>query len=189
MKFKTMIIATFCHAALAGTAVAQAPEGFSKGSITLSSGTVINGFVKNTIKKDASIQFIETATSKKNIYDGKQLNAVTIDNTNYLCKNGDFFAAICEGKISFLKKASDASTKVSYNGNDAMFNTGTEGKIGDYFILSSNQLKRITKKTVNTFIETDLANCTAAIEKAKAINGDVSALADVVTIFNTSCSK
>jgi hypothetical protein len=189
MKFKTMIIATFCHAVLASSAMAQTPDGFTKGSVTLANGNTINGFVKNTLKKNASIQFVETGTSKKNVYDGKQLNGVTIDNTNYMCKNGDFFSIIIDGKINFLQKASDASSNVTYNGADAMFNAGTEGKIGDYFVLSSNQLKRITKKTINTFITDDLANCTAAIEKAKTINGDVSALADAVNIFNTTCGK
>jgi hypothetical protein len=39
---------------------------------------------------------------------------------------------------------------------------------------------------VDAFINEQLSSCTAAIEKAKSINGNMAALADAVAIYNAA---
>lgn len=185
MKLTAMFLTTICMAALANSSTAQAPTGFVKGTVTLSNGTIVNGYVKESIKKDAVINFADAAGSKTQ-YSGSQINGATVDTINYLCIKGDFFKTICTGKICFLQKASNASGKASYNGTEAVFTSGTEGKVGDYFVYSNNQLTHLTKKTVNKFIAEQLVSNNAAVEKAKAANGEIALLADAVTIYNNN---
>jgi len=170
-----------------GTLQAQTeiPAGFSKGSVTLANGSTVSGFIKDNIKKAATVVFIDNTGSKKT-YEGSQINGITIETSNFICINGDFFKTICTGKLCFLQKASNASGNASYNGTEAIFNNGTEGKIGDYFAYADKKLKLLNKKTVEAFINTDLASCTAAVEKAKAINGDIAKLQEAVEIYNNS---
>ncbi len=185
------LTALFYSAALAflfTTANAQtaAPEGFSKGSITLASGTVVTGFIKDNIKKSAAVVFIDNTGTGKKTYEGSQINGISIEASNFICINGDFFKTICTGKLCFLQKASNASGTATYNGTEAIFSNGTEGKIGDYFAYADKKLKLLNKKTVEAFINTDLVTCSAAVEKAKTINGDIAKLQEAVDIYNSS---
>ena len=99
---------------------------------------------------------------------------------------GDFFEVLSEGELNFLQKASDASGKPTYNGNEAIFSSGTEGKPNDYFIYttSSKQLRLVSKKNVDEIIAASFTGYTAAIDKAKTANGDLSQLKDAVEIYN-----
>ncbi len=163
---------------------AQVPANFAKGSITMADGSSISGYVKDNMKKDASVEFLDNTGEGKKKFDGSQINAVNIDAARYQCIKGDFFRTICNGKICFLQKVSNASGKTIYNGSEAIILSGTDGKTGDYFSYSNNELTLITKKSVDVFIG-QLGNCTAAVEKAKSVNGDIAALADAVTIYNS----
>lgn len=185
MKLSAMFLTLICMTAMSNKTNAQAPEGFVKGTVTLSNGTVESGYIKETIKKNAAISFINANGSKQQ-YDGNQINAASVDTSNYICIKGDFFKTICTGKICFLQKASNASSKASFNGTEAVFISGTDGKIGDYFAYSNGQLTLLTKKTVNKFILEQLADCTPAAEKARSVNGDIPALADAVAIYNNN---
>lgn len=186
MKLKTTFLAAILGLSAAiVNAQTNAPEGYTKASITLANGSVQSGYIKDNIKKSASVIFTDESGNKKT-YEGSDINALKIDAANFICVKGDFFKAICTGKICFLQKASNAANKASYNGAEPVFSSGTEGKIGDYFIYTSNNLKLINKKTVAAFITDDLAGCSSAIEKAKTINGDIAALADAVTIYNNA---
>ncbi len=186
MKLSTMFFTTLCMAAMANSANAQVPAGFVKGAVTLSNGSTLNGYVKESIKKNAAITFTDASGINKQQYDGIQINGAVVDSVNYLCIKGDFFKTVCTGKICFLQKASNAANKASYNGNETVFSSGTEGKIGDYFVYSNNQLTHLTKKTVNTFITEQLGSNAFAVEKAKAANGDMVLLADAVIIYNNA---
>ena len=186
MKNFAMFFTTICMAAIAGHTQAQAPAGFVKGTVTLSTGKTVNGYVKESIKKNAAISFTDASGGNKQEYDGSQLNSVQVDTVNYICFKGDFFKTICTGKICFLQKASNAANKASYNGTDAVFTSGTEGKIGDYFAFSNNQLVHLTKKSVNSFIAAQLSSCAPAAEKAKSANGDISLLAEAITVYNNA---
>jgi hypothetical protein len=185
MKLTAILYAALVFSFTTVTAQTAAPAGFVKGSITLANGSNVTGFVKDNIKKSAAVVFIDDAGNKKT-YEGSQINGITIDASNFICINGDFFKTICTGKLCFLQKASDASGNASYNGNEPIFNSGTEGKIGDYFAYTDKKLKLLNKKTVEAFINTDLSSCAAAVEKAKAINGDIAKLQEAVDIYNSS---
>lgn len=163
---------------------AQAPEGFVKGSVTLADGSSADGYIKENMKKAGNIIFISEKSSDKKIYNSTEVNAVAVDGANYVSVKGDFFKVICNGKISFLQKASNAAGKTIYNGVEAIILPGTEGKTGDYFSYTANELTLINKKTMDAFIG-QLSNCTAAVEKAKSVNGDIAALADAVVIYNS----
>jgi hypothetical protein len=189
MKSK-LIFFTLAIFANLGIACAQSkiPDGYKKTSIQLFNGTSLNGYTKDNMKKSASVVFIENETTKKITYDGSQINSIKIEDENFLCVGGDFFKIISDGKLTFVQKQSNAADKVSYNGSEAVFNSGTEGKIGDYFIYSNtnNKLKLINKKSIAAFIETDLAGNIAAIEKAKTIDGDLSKLKEAINIYNNN---
>ena len=186
MKIKTAIIATAVFLTAAIQLHAQAPEGYTKGTVILSNGSTLEGYIKDNIKKNAAISFVDDKGANKQQFEGSQVNGAVVGGVNYTCIKGDFFKMVCSGKICFLQKASNAANKASYNGTEAVFNSGTEGKIGDYFVYSGGNLKLITKKTVQSFIDTDLAGCNAAIEKAKSINGDIPALESAITVYNNA---
>jgi hypothetical protein len=168
------------------TAQTNTPDGYKKTSLQLYNGTSLNGYSKDNIKKSASILFIENEKTKKITYDGSQINTIKIEDENFVCVNGDFFKIISDGKLAFVQKQSNAADKVSYNGMEAVFNSGTEGKIGDYFIYTNNKLKWINKKTIASFIATDLVGNSDAVEKAKKIDGDFSKLKEAIYIYNNN---
>lgn len=185
MTIKTFFTALLVVAVSAVYAQSEAPAGYTKGSITLADNSVIKGYVKDNLKKNAAVSFSDNA-GKKTTYNGIDINGVTIDETAYICIKGDFFKTITVGKLNFLQKASDASGKASFNGTDAVFSSGTEGKIGDYFVYRDKQLKLLNKKSLDSFIANDLSGCTAAIEKAKSANGDIAKLKEAVEIYNNA---
>ncbi|MFT3679533.1 MAG: hypothetical protein QM791_04630 [Ferruginibacter sp.] len=181
---KTLLIAAALFVTV--NSWAQIPAGFVQGSITMADGSTKNGYVKDNTKKNASLAFVDNSGSNKQQFDGSQINGAVIDGTSYTCIKGDFFKMICNGKICFLQKASNASGKTIYNGSEAIILPGTDGKIGDYFTYSNNQLTHITQKTLDAIIAEQFASCNAAIEKARSINGNLAALADAVAIYNAA---
>jgi hypothetical protein len=166
----------------------EAPKGFQKGTITLADNSQLSGFVKDNIRKDAAVAFIPQSGEKKKNYSGSELAGTEIDGTKFICISGDFFKVICQGELCFLQKSSDASGKPTYNGNEAIFSSGTEGKINDYFIYNGKdkQLKLVSKKNIDEVAATSFAGNTAAIEKAKTINGDPAQLKEAVELYNRS---
>ena len=85
-----------------------------------------------------------------------------------------------------LQKSSDASGKPTYNGNEAIFSSGTEGKLNDYFIYNNNDKKLVLvpKKNADDVIAASFAGNAAAFDKAKTANGDLSQLKAAVEIYN-----
>jgi hypothetical protein len=170
------------------SAVAQTetPKGFSKGSVVLTDGSVVTGFMKEKIRSGASVTVVTETDGKKKNYDGDKLTSLQIDAEKYLCFNGDFFKVISEGTLSFLQKASDASGKPSYNGTEASFSSGTAGKPGDYFIYTaaSKQLKLVSAKTFDNVVAETFAGNMAALDKAKTAGSDIAQLKDAVEVYN-----
>jgi len=190
MKIKAILSTLALSLSLITThAQTAVPEGYTKATITLADGSSKTGFIKDNIKKSAAVTFVDETGSNKKVYEGNGINAITIGDASYICVSGDFFKTICIGKLDFVQKASNASGKASYNGTEAVFNSGTEGKIGDYFIYADKKLKLISKRTVESFIATDLVACTEAVEKAKTINGDIAKLQQAVEIYNSYAAK
>jgi hypothetical protein len=93
--------------------------------------------------------------------------------------------------LNFLQKSSDVSGKISYNGNEAIISNGTEGKPNDYFIYDTRnkELKLVSKKNFDEVVSKSFAGNTAAIDKAKTANGDVTQLKAAVDLYNNSSNK
>ena len=190
------ILNTITAIALSLTAVsAQAqtgiPQEYTKGTIVLADGSSIAGYLKDNMRKDATVSFYNESDKKKKDYDGSDITSLQLDNSKFICIGGDFFKVVSEGELCFLQKASNASGKVVYNGLENVITSGTEGKPGDYFICNSStkELKKVSKKNVDEVAANSFAGCVAAIEKAKASNGDMTRVKDAVDIFNSRNNK
>ncbi len=181
---KTLSAVVLSLALLQATAQTEAPKGFSKGKIVLPDNTVVAGFIKDNISKDASVTVLNGGTEKK--YNGADIVSVEINDASFICIKGDFFKVVCSGELSFLQKSSNASSKPSYNGNEVIFMSGTEGKPGDYFIYDNRdqQLKLVSKKNLNAVIAVTFGGYTPAIEKAKAAQGNIAQLKEAVELYN-----
>jgi hypothetical protein len=164
----------------------DAPKGYKKGNIVLFDSTVLSGYVKDNMSSNASLWFVATSGDKKKEYSGADILSSDIEGIPYICINGDFFKVICKGELTFLQKASDASGKVSYNGANAVFSSGTDGRPGDYFIYAgaNKALKLVSKKNMDEVVTASFNGYTAAIEKAKTVNGDIAQLKEAVTLYN-----
>jgi hypothetical protein len=185
MKIKSILFALVAMFSVSATnAQVNIPSEFVKGSVTLADGSVVSGYIKDNIKRSASVVYIDNAGVNKKTYEAIQINGVTIGTANFVCISGDFFKTLSTGKMNFLQKASNASGKLSYNGTEAVLSNGTDGKVGDYFVYTSHTLKLLNKKSLESFINTDLAVCAPAVEKAKAVNGDIARLQEAVDIYN-----
>jgi len=171
---------------LAAKAQTEVPAGFKKGTIVVADGNMISGYVKENIRKNASLSFISDIDQKRKNYDGSDLKGAEIDGVKYICIKGDFFKVLCEGELSFLQKSSDASGKPSYNGTEPIYVSGTEGKPNDYFIYNNKdrQLKLVSKKNKGEVVAASFAGCNAAIDKAKSIDNDLSQLKEAVVVYN-----
>ena len=185
MKLKHVLYASMLMLFFSPAFAQEVPAGFVIGSVTLADGSVVNGYIKDNLKKSASVQFIDSKGMKKS-YTASQVNGASIGDAKYTCISGDFFRTLSAGKMNFLQKASNASGSLTFNGSEAVASSGTEGKVGDYFVFANNQLKLLTKKNLDSFISNDLAVCAPAVEKAKSINGDIARLQEAVDIFNNN---
>jgi hypothetical protein len=170
---------------LQATAQTDAPKGFSKGKVVLADNTVVTGYIKDNIRKDASVVLLTDGKEKK--YNGSDIASAEIDGIGYSCIKGDFFKIVTKGELTFLQKASNASSKPTYIGNEAFFVSGTEGKPGDYFIYENknNLLKLVSKKNLNEVVASSFGGYEPAIEKAKAAQADIAQLKGAVESFNT----
>ena len=188
---KAITAMVFSLAFLSTQAQNEIQQGFTKGSLVLADGSTLSGYLKDNIRKDASVTFYNEANKTKKDYEGSNITSVQLDNTKFICIGGDFFKVVSEGELSFLQKSSNASGKVFYNGLENAVIGGTDGKIGDYFICvsSTKELKKVSKKNVDEVAASIFSGCTAAIEKAKATNGDIAKVKDAVDIFNSRNNK
>jgi hypothetical protein len=185
-KVKIYFAIVILFIAFIAKAQTSIPAGFARATIVLFNGSNLTGYVKESMKKSASVVFLNDNQNKKTTYHGNEINSIQINEESFICVGGDFFKVISTGKIIFIQKQSDASNKPSYNGNEPIFNNGTEGNVGDYFVYRNSKLNIINKKTFEAFITIDLADDIVASEKAKKLNGDVTKLKDVIDIYNKS---
>jgi hypothetical protein len=184
MKPLKVLLPIFILAFFSSKAQTETPKGFVTGKIYLSDSTIVSGFFKEKIRSNASLQYLGQ-DNKKKIYDGSDLLGAEIGEVKYLCTRGDFFRIITDGEIKFLQKASDASYKPIYNGSQAVFANGTDGRPGDYFIYikSKKQLTLVTKKTASEAAQW-FAGCEEAIAKAKTASENISQFGEAVVIYN-----
>jgi len=185
MKILKLLPAIALGLSLQATAQTETPKGFSKGNIVLPDNTIVSGYIKDNIRKDASVILLVDGKEKK--YNGSDIAAAEIDGTGYSCIKGDFFKIVCKGELTFLQKASNASSKPTYIGNEVLFLSGTEGKPGDYFIYENKNslLKLVSKKNLNDVVASSFGGYAPAIEKAKAAQVDIAQLKGAVESYNT----
>jgi hypothetical protein len=189
MKIKKLFTAFILLGFTTGMyAQSNIPAGYAKATATLAKGNTVTGYAKENIKKIAAVVFMDSTGNKK-VYDGNDINTITIDTMHFICISGDFFKVLCPGKLNYLQKASNASATPAYNGAEAIFVNGTEGKIGDYFVYANNKLQLLNKKNIDAFITTELAGCAEAIQQAKASNGDMIKIGMAVETFNSYTVK
>lgn len=188
MKILVTIAAalTLGLAALQATAQAQPPKGFKKGAIVLNDQSRLEGLIRDNMAKDASVWFMESPDGKKKNYSGAEILSAEIDGNTYSCINGDFFKVICKGELCFLQKQSDASGKVSYNGPNAVFSSGTEGRPGDYFLYTAatGKLQLVSKKNIEAVAAANFGTNAAALDRAKTAGTNVEELKEAVNIYN-----
>lgn len=190
-KATTMMAILFGLLSVQVSAQNTAPQGFDKGAIVLANGTTISGWVKDEMSNKAAVSIVPEAGGKKQRYDAYNLTSVQVGGNQFRCIKGDFFKVICAGDIDFLQKASDCAGKLAYNGAEAFYLSGTEGKPGNYFMYTSKtaSLQLVTDKNLATVTQENFANCTAAINKAKETGNDVARLKEAVDIYNNRSNK
>lgn len=179
----------FCLFVSLAHAQTEIPAGYAKGTVTLANNQILTGYIKDNMKKSSSISFMDESGNNKKAFTSNDINGVKTETGNYIAVKGDFFKIICEGKINFLQKTSDAFNKPSYNGTEVVFSGGTDGKIGDYFSYEGNELILLNKKTLNTFINTAFIQCPQGMDRAKTINGDIAQLREAIDICNNVAAK
>lgn len=187
MKKATFLMVAFLGLlATLSSAQPNLPAGFAKGQVVLANGTAINGWVKDEMNGKAAVTILPESGGKKQRYDAYNLTSVTIGGQQFRCISGDFFKVLCTGDIDFLQKASNCSGKMVYNGSEAVYLNGTEGKLGNYFMyaVQTAALQLVTDKNMTTVVEANFANCAAAINKAKETGNDVAKLKEAVELYN-----
>lgn len=179
-------IAVFSLSFFAGQAQSEAPAGYTRGAVVLTDSSVVSGYIRDKIRSNASLTLL--AENKKKNYDGNNLISATVGDEKFICIKGDFFKVICEGGLSFLQKASDASQKPVYNGTEAIFINGTPGDRDDYFIYNTQkkQLSLVTKKNLGKVTDEAFANHTAALVKAREVHEEIAQLKEAVELYNSS---
>jgi len=162
------------------------PKNFKKGSLLLLDSTRLEGFVKENIHNRASLVFITNDGGKKKEYQGMDLLAAEIDSSRFICLRGDFFRIISEGNLEFVQKSSDASSIPSYNGNNAVFVNGTDGKPGDYFIYDTKrkELKKLDNKNVKKLVVSIFNGYEPALTMATKAYGDIPELKEAIDLYN-----
>lgn len=168
---------------VSATAQTETPKGYGKGSVVLPDNSVVSGYIKDNIRKDAAVVLLENG--KEKTYDGSAISSAEIDGTSYICIRGDFFKVLCQGELCFFQKASNASSKPTYSGNEVLFISGTEGKPGDYFIYTKDhELQLVSRKNLDALAAGTFSGYAPAQEKVKACRNDLSQVKEAVELYN-----
>lgn len=163
---------------------AQVPAGFQKASITLANNQQLEGSIKDGGIAKGTIQFLGANGAKKN-YSAAELNAVTVNGENFLALSNDFYKVWVNGKASLLQKQSDNSGKMIFNGSEATIASTTEGKLGEWYLLTnSGDIHLLGKKNFDTVLGTALADCPALLAEIKAKQISYDQLTQAVTKYN-----
>jgi hypothetical protein len=181
------IVTLICTAGL--YAQTTAPKGFVNGSIVLAGSIIpITGFIKTGMCEDGRLVFIAAGTELPKKYMATELLAVDAGDLHFIAIGGDFFKTITDGPLCFVQKTSNRSNNTVYNGSEAIFVKGTEGRVDDYFFYtpSSKQLTLITKKNREVLAADTFAGCADAITKAAETGNDLAGLSRAVDIYNQS---
>lgn len=168
-----------------GRAQEKIPGGFKTGSVVLTDSTEITGYVREYFRNNASLVLL-MPDGRRRQFDGNQLRSAEIAGDRFICLKGDFFKVISGGEICLLQKCSDASSRPVYNGTEAIFINGTEGRRNDYFIYAAGRqgLKLLTAKTREKVLGEVFAGNAVAMGKADAAAGDMKGIKEAVDMYN-----
>lgn len=167
----------------------EVPRGYKKGSITLSDSNTVEGHIKESLSRDASVSLLQQNGERKT-YTGHDLLSVQIDSTRFICIKGDFFKVISTGELSLLQKRSNVSGKPLYNGTEAVFIKGAEGRQGEYFIYNpgTQELLLVHKKNREGILSL-FAKDTAATDVARQDVANADRLKDAIEIYNSRSTR
>jgi len=184
----SLVLAGFLYTSYAQS---DLPRGFTQGKLVCADGTLLHGFVKDYIGSRSSVVFMRDAQSKKKEFHGHDLVSAELGEARYLCLHGDFFRIISEGELLLLQKSSDASATPIYNGNEAVFVNGTDGKKNDYFIYETKtkELKLVNKKNIKEVSAAVFNGYTPAIDASAGTGADLAVLKKAVELYNTRPAK
>lgn len=187
--FKVVSALVLSVALLQVSAQKEVPKGFSRGSLVLADNSTISGYLKDNSRRDAAVVLF--SEGKETTYKGSELVSMESSAGRFICIKGDFFKIVANGELNFLQKTSDASSQATFNGTDAMFNNGTEGRPGDYFIynVTNKQLNLVSKKNLNDIIARSFDGYTPAVEKAKNAQSDITLLKEAIELYNSRKGK
>jgi hypothetical protein len=139
MKKLTMLLnIALLTIGLQAAAQKEIPKGFEKATIVLSDGSTLEGYAKDQMRKQASIQFFNPGTGKKTSYDANSLNSININDNKWICLQGDFFKQLNNSNPLLLQKCSDVAGKPIFNGVETVISAGSQGKIDDQFQYNNN---------------------------------------------------
>jgi hypothetical protein len=189
MKQASLIIA-FAFAAWSGFAQTEKPAALSadfvQGSILTSSYEKFDGFIKESLKKDGSIIFVN-AQGQKKTYNVSNLQSFTINNVSYISYLNDFYKTIAAGnKVALYQKVTDNNGKLISNGTESVVATTTDGKVGDYYLQSKkdNDLTLVTRKNFEESVSQVCADCSVLISDVKSKQIDYTQIVKVVEKYN-----
>ena len=165
-------------------AMSQVPAGFQKASITLANNQQLDGSIKEGGIAKGTVQFLGANGTKKN-YSAAEINAISVNGENYLALSNDFYKVLVNGKASLLQKQSDNSGKMIFNGSEATVASTTEGKIGEWYLLTaSGDLHFLAKKNFDTVLGSALTDCPSLLADLKAKQVSYEQLAQAVGKYN-----
>jgi hypothetical protein len=180
------VIAMTAFLALVGLeTISQVPAGFQKATITLANNETVEGYIKDGGIAKGTVQFVAASGSKKS-YSAAELNALTVNGETYLALSNDFYKVLVNGKASLLQKQSDNSGKMIFNGSEASVATTTEGKIGEWYLLtaSNGDLHLLGKKNFDAVLTNALTDCPAFLADLKAKTFAYDQLTQAVVKYN-----
>jgi|GEM_PF-2273367 len=165
------------------------PEGLSRGTVVTTDNSIMEGYVKNNMKKNGEILFF-SADGKKTRFSASQLFEATVDSTRYIVSNNAFYKVVKEGvKIKLLRKASNSSG-IGYNGTEPIVVNSGEGVYNDYFIqtVATKKMELVRKKDFQQLFVTLCADCPTLTEDIKSNKIGFTDIEQAVAFYN-SCEK
>ena len=163
---------------------------FVPGTVLTPTNEKLEGFIKESLKKDGTILFVN-AQGQKKIYNTANLQSFSINGVVFIAYLYDFYKTVSSGtKAALYLKVTDNNGKLINSGSESIVATTTDGKIGDYFIQSKkdNDLTLVTKKNFEASILQVCSDCSALMADVKSKLLDYTQLVKVVEKYN-SCTN
>ena len=187
MKKKTIIISlTLSLIAVFGLAQTNQVADFQNGSIIGFNGEKTTGTIKLLFKPRGGIIFSNSSGSKK-LLSPNEIQGFEVNSELYTNYAGDFYKVIVSGtKLNLLQRVTDNSGKIFYNGAQAISNTSTEGKVGDFYLqpIGVDAFWHVTEKNYTIIAESAFASCALVLAEVKAKQSTYAQLAVTVTKAN-----